>query len=520
MKELDYSDVIDSLRSSFSARKTRSIEWREAALEGLRDMLVEEEPALIDALREDIKESAFEAYITDIGSVVADINHTRSHLAEWMKPQRVSTPWMMQPGSSQVVREPLGVALIIGAWNYPYQLTLAPLVACIAAGNCALIKPSELAPHAAAAMVEYLPKYLDPECIAVVEGGVPETTALLAQRFDKIFYTGGGQVGRIVMTAAAKHLTPVTLELGGKSPCIVDSDVNLEVAARRIVYGKFLNAGQTCVAPDYVLVHHKREDALLEALTRTIEEFYEGDPKASEDFARIINERHHDRLTALIDGSTVVTGGDHDKSALYIAPTVLRDVSPEAPVMREEIFGPILPVLPIDDVDQMIEFINAREKPLALYVFTENDETVRQNHRRDLGGGDVRQRNRVPPHRAEPAVRRCRRERNGQVSRQVGVRQLQQRQGDFGPRHINRPRSSLPALSRTRQGDARNGHYGDEGDCPAQAELVTPDAVVGDLANRSFGKLASGHTVKALQAIRVGLKNLQTIAPVQGPVPS
>jgi len=339
-------------------------------------MLVEEETALIDALRKDIKESDFEAYITDIGSVIADINHTRSHLAEWMKPQRVSTPWMMQPGSSQVVREPLGVALIIGAWNYAFQLTLAPLVPSIAAGNCALLKPSEMAPHSSAAMAEYLPKYLDPECIAVLEGGVPETTALLEQRFDKIFYTGGGNVGRIVMTAAAKHLTPVTLELGGKSPCIVDEDVNLEVAARRIVYGKFLNAGQTCVAPDYILVHREQEEALLAALTRTIEEFYEGNPKETEDFGRIINERHHDRLTALIEGNTVVTGGEHDKSKLYIAPTVLRDVSPDAPVMQEEIFGPILPVLAVDDTDQMIRFINAREKPLALYVFSENDDTV------------------------------------------------------------------------------------------------------------------------------------------------
>lgn len=372
MTELDYSDLIASLRYSFNSRKTRSIEWREAQLKGLRDMLVDEETALIDAIRADIKESPFEAYLTDIGSVVADINHTRSHLADWMKPQSVATPWMMQPGSSKVVREPLGVALIIGAWNYPYLLTLSPLVPCIAAGNCALIKPSELAPHTSAAIAEYLPKYLDPDCIAVVEGGIPETTALLTQRFDKIFYTGGGNVGRIVMTAAAKHLTPVTLELGGKSPCIVDKDVNLDVAARRIVFGKFLNAGQTCVAPDYILVHREQEEALLNALKKTIGEFYEGDPKASEDFGRIINERHHERLTALIEGNSVVAGGDHDKSKLYIAPTVLRDVAPDAPVMQDEIFGPILPVLAVDSTDEMIEFINAREKPLALYVFSEN----------------------------------------------------------------------------------------------------------------------------------------------------
>jgi aldehyde dehydrogenase (NAD+) len=304
-----------------------------------------------------------------------------------MKPQRVSTPWMMQPGSSQVVHEPLGVALIIGAWNYPLQLTLAPLVACIAAGNCALLKPSELAPHCSAALAEYLPKYLDPECIAVVQGGVSETTALLAQRFDKIFYTGGANVGRIIMTAAAKYLTPVTLELGGKSPCIVDKDIDLDVAARRIAFGKFLNAGQTCVAPDYILVHRKQEEALLEALSNTIETFYEGNPKDSEDFGRIIDERHHDRLTALLKGNTVVTGGEYDKSRLYIAPTVLRDVSPDAAVMQEEIFGPILPVLAVEGIDEAIDFVNAREKPLALYLFSENDEMVARVTNETSAGG-------------------------------------------------------------------------------------------------------------------------------------
>ena len=233
MSPHDYSGLIGSLRKSFASGRTRPLTWRDAQLASLRRMLVEQEPVLIEALKQDLKESAFEAYLTDIGSIVAEINHVRSHLARWMKPQRVSTPWLIRPGTSRVMREPLGVALILGTWNYPLQLALSPLVPCLAAGNCAVLKPSEVAPHCSAALARLLPEYLDPDCVVVVEGGIPETTALLEQRFDKIFYTGGSRVARIVMAAAARHLTPVTLELGGKSPCIVDRHANLEVAARR-----------------------------------------------------------------------------------------------------------------------------------------------------------------------------------------------------------------------------------------------------------------------------------------------
>ena len=376
MTDLDYSELVGSLRASFRARRTRPREWRVQQLKQLRSMLQENDSEFSDGLQQDLKKSDFEAYLTDIGSVIAKVNHTLRHLDDWMKPQKVSTPLVMQPGSSRVVSEPLGVALIIGAWNYPYYLTLAPLVPCIAAGNCAVLKPSELAPHTSAVMAEYLPRYLDPECFAVVEGGVPETTALLEQQFDKIFFTGGGSVGRIVMTAAAQHLTPVTLELGGKSPCIVDRDVDIELAARRIASGKFMNAGQTCVAPDYVLVLRDREEELHAQLTTAIEAFYQGDAKASSDFARIINERHHDRLTELLGSGTIVTGGDHDRDSRYIAPTVLRNVSPDSPVMQDEIFGPILPVLVVESIDEAIAFLNARDKPLALYVFSEDQAVV------------------------------------------------------------------------------------------------------------------------------------------------
>lgn len=372
----DYSELVASLRASFSDRKTRPHQWRVGQLDRFKAMLEEQEAAFVGALKEDLKESGFEAYLADIGSVIAMINHTLRHLGDWMKPQKVTTPLLLQPGSSRVVREPLGVALIIGAWNYPYYLTLGPLVPCIAAGNCAVLKPSELAPHSSTVMAEYLPKYLDPGCFALVEGAVPETTALLQQRFDKIFFTGGGNVGKIVMTAAAQHLTPVTLELGGKSPCIVDRDVDIEVAGRRIALGKFMNAGQTCLAPDYVLVHQEREDDLLAQLTASIEKFYQGDAKASPDFGRIINERHHERLRALLDSGTIVTGGDYDRDDLYIAPTVLREVSPESQVMQDEIFGPILPVLTVESVDEAIAFVNMRDKPLALYIFSGDQAVV------------------------------------------------------------------------------------------------------------------------------------------------
>ncbi len=373
---MEYSRVIDPLRNTFRSGKTRTLAWRRQQLDALRRMLVEQEAVLTRTLGEDLGKPELEAFLSDIGFVIAGIDHTLSHLKHWTKPRRVSTPLILQPGSSRVMHEPLGVALIIGAWNYPVQLSLAPLTGCIAAGNCAVIKPSELAPRCAEAIARLLPRYLDPDAFAVVEGGVPETTALLQERFDKIFFTGSSRVGRIVMAAAAQHLTPVTLELGGKSPCVVDADVDLNVAARRITYGKFINAGQTCIAPDYVLVHKAREQQLLDAIVRAIETFYGADPQASRDYGRIVDARHHERLAGLIEGHTVVTGGQTDRNQLYIAPTVLRDVPPDAPVMQEEIFGPILPVLAVEDIHEAIQFINARHKPLALYVFSNDGGTI------------------------------------------------------------------------------------------------------------------------------------------------
>ena len=363
-------DVVTRLRAGFDSGRTRPAEWRMDQLGRLRTMLAENSDALEHALAADLRKPEPEGYAADIGFTIGEIDLARKQLRRWMKPRRVSTPMVVQPASSRIVPEPLGVVLIIAPWNYPVQLALAPLAAAIAAGNAAVVKPSEVTPHVSSALAELLPRYLDPECFAVVEGGVPETQALLAERWDHIFYTGNGRVGRIVMAAAAKHLTPVTLELGGKSPCLVDAECDLDLAARRIVWGKFLNCGQTCVAPDYLLVHASRERELIERLVHHLRAFYGDDPQRSPDLARIVNEQHVDRLAKLLESGTAVVGGQVDRADRYVAPTILRDVSPDAPVMQDEIFGPILPVLPVADLDESIAFVNARPKPLALYVFT------------------------------------------------------------------------------------------------------------------------------------------------------
>jgi aldehyde dehydrogenase (NAD+) len=385
--EHEASRVVADLRRVFESGRTRPLEWRVAQLEGLERMCVECEKEIIEALRADLGRPAFETYGTEIGFLKADARHARKHLKKWMKAERVSAPMVTQPGRAEIHHDPLGVVLVIAPWNYPFQLALSPLVGAIAGGNCAVVKPSEIAPHTSAFIAKRLGEFVDSQAIAVVEGGVAETTALLAERFDHIFYTGNGTVGRIVMRAAAEHLTPVTLELGGKSPAIVDRDVDLEMACRRIALGKFANAGQTCVAPDYVLVHEEIKGAFLERLSAVVEEFYGLDPKASDSYARIVNERHHDRLTKLLGAGTVVTGGESDRETRYIAPTVLRDVPDDAPIMKDEIFGPILPVRSVASIGEAIAFVNAREKPLALYIFTKSRENADEILARTTSGG-------------------------------------------------------------------------------------------------------------------------------------
>ena len=367
--------MLGRLRATFDAGRTRPVEWRKEQLRALDRLLVESEAELLEALRLDLGKPALEGFITDIAFVRAEIADTLRHLDRWLAPTRTKVPVKQQPGTARIHRDPLGAVLIIGPWNYPIQLVLAPLVGAIAGGNTAVVKPSEVAEHSSRALARLVPRYLDPDAFAIVEGGVEETTALLHERWDHIFYTGNGTVGRVVMAAAARHLTPVTLELGGKSPVIVDRSANLDVAARRIAWGKFLNAGQTCVAPDYVLVDRTVEGPLLARMADAVRSFYGPDPASSPDYGRIVNQRHFDRLSALADADgagEAVFGGGRDAATLYYAPTALRGTDPSAPIMHEEIFGPILPTIAVDDLDASIQYVNAHEKPLALYVFAED----------------------------------------------------------------------------------------------------------------------------------------------------
>lgn len=380
--------VVQRLRRTFGSGVTRPIEWRRTQLDRLAALARENRDVLVEALRNDFGKPAVEALLTDVAIIAAEATAARKQLKKWMKPERIATPAQQQPGRARVVREPLGVVLIIAPWNYPVQLLLSPLVGAIAAGNCAVLKPSELTPHTSAVLADLVPRYLDPDAVALVEGAVPETEALLAERFDHIFYTGGGRVGQVVLEAAARHLTPVTLELGGKSPCIVDETANVPVAARRIAWGKFLNAGQTCVAPDYVLVHQSREDELVEELAAAVEEFYGAQPKKSADFARIVNASHHERLSQLLKDGEPAVGGESDPEQRYIAPTVLRNVPLDSDVMSDEIFGPILPVLPVADLDEAIRFAAGREKPLALYLFSE-DAAAAERVTQETSSGSV-----------------------------------------------------------------------------------------------------------------------------------
>lgn len=380
--------TLAQLRQQFQTGMTRSYPWRVKQLQQIQLMSERHEDEIVAALNADLHKSVVESWGTEIGFVNAEIAHSIKHLKKWMKPRKVATPLIAQPAKSYMLPEPLGVVLIIGAWNYPYQLLLSPLVAAIAAGNCAILKPSELAVNTSRLLAKLLPQYLDTAAFAVVEGGVEETTALLQLRFDHILYTGGGAVGKIVMRAAAEHLTPVTLELGGKSPCIVDSRCNLKVTADRICWSKWMNAGQTCVAPDYILVERHFADQLITALQQAIGRFYGSDPVQHKDYGRIINSRHCARLQSYLEGQEVIFGGEVDQETLYISPTLVKVSDLNAAIMQEEIFGPILPIVLLDEIEQAIPFVNDRAKPLALYLFS-NDPQLEHNLLHQTSAGNV-----------------------------------------------------------------------------------------------------------------------------------
>jgi len=378
-------DLVAGIRRTFDSGRTRPLAWRRQQLEGLIAFTSENADRLVEALAADLGKPEVEARTADLGQVPSEAKKALKNLAKWTRPE--GKGWIPIMGRSFVVREPLGVVLIIAPWNYPVGLLLSPLVGALAAGNAAVLKPSEVTAHTSQALAELLPRYVDDDAIGIVEGGVKETTALLDERFDHIFYTGNGSVGRIVMEAAARNLTPVTLELGGKSPCIVDRSADLAVTARRIAWGKFLNAGQTCIAPDYLLVDETIENELIPELQKCVREFYGDDPIASGDFTRIVNRRHHERVSKLMDGQEVAFGGKSDPERCSIEPTVLRNVSPESAIMQEEIFGPVLPVLKVKDVDEAIGFVRGREKPLALYLFSTDAEAERKVLDQTSSGG-------------------------------------------------------------------------------------------------------------------------------------
>ncbi len=378
--------LVRSQRTYFLSGVTLSERFRRGMLHALRDAIVSHERELAAALWTDLHKSYEEAYLTELSIVLGEIDLHLKHLGDWMTPERVATPLKMFPSRSRVVSEPLGCSLIIAPWNYPVQLLLNPLVGAISAGCTAILKPSPYTPTVAKVLEQLIRDTFDEEYIAVVQGNRDVNKALLAERFDLIFFTGSPALGREVMGAAAKNLTPVVLELGGKSPCIVDADADIAVAARRIAWGKCLNAGQTCIAPDYLLLHESIKETFVKALCLEFGRLLGKNPHQAKHFVRIVNERAFDRLEGYLSDGKIIYGGDRDRTDRYFAPTLLDGVSPDAPVMQEEIFGPIFPIVTFGTTDEAVDFVNSREKPLALYYFG-STATAREVVRRTSAGG-------------------------------------------------------------------------------------------------------------------------------------
>jgi aldehyde dehydrogenase (NAD+) len=368
----DIKRLLADQRSFFDSGRTKDIAFRKEKLEALDTSLRENEESVLNALKQDLSKSFYEGYLTEFGIILDEIRFAKKHLSKWARPRRVRTHLFQLPASSYIYSEPYGLSLIISPWNYPFQLIMAPLIGSIAAGNCSVVKPSEYAPCTSRVIADIIGRCFDPAYVAVVEGDAPIGQALLAEPFDYIFFTGSQAIGRIVLAAAARHLTPVTLELGGKSPCIVDRGVDLDRTARRIVSGKFINAGQTCIAPDYLLVHRSQKAELLNRIQFRIRKFYGEDPQQSPDYPRIINDKHFSRLAGFLTNGSIISGGQTDRQDLYIAPTLLDEITWDDPIMQDEIFGPILPVMGYDDLSEAITRVRKLPRPLALYFFSNN----------------------------------------------------------------------------------------------------------------------------------------------------
>ncbi|KAM9223705.1 aldehyde dehydrogenase family 3 member B1-like [Leptosomus discolor] len=382
-----YEGLVRRLRATWLSGRTRPLEYRVAQLEALGRFLEDKKQDILEATALDMGKPPFEAEFTEILLCKNELHEALNNLSRWMKDEHTERNLVTRLDSAFIRKDPYGVVLIIAPWNYPVHLLLVPLIGAIAAGNCAVMKPSEMTKNTETLLAQVLPSYLDKDCFAVVTAGVQETTRLLENKFDYIFFTGSPSVGRIVMTAAAKHLTPVTLELGGKNPCYVSDTCDVQNVARRVAWGRFFNAGQTCIAPDYVLCSLEMQEKLMPALREAITEFYGPNPKESPDFGRMVGDKQFQRVQALLGGGRVVIGGETDEKERYIAPTVLVDLQPSDPIMQEETFGPILAIVTVANVDEAIDYINRRERPLVVYAFSSDDKVVNQVLERTSSGG-------------------------------------------------------------------------------------------------------------------------------------
>lgn len=382
--------IIEKQREYFKTGATKDVAFRLQALKKLERAIRDSESKINNALKADLNKSEFETYMTETGMALSELSYVRRHLKKWVRTRHVMSPMAQFHASSFVVPEPYGVTLVMSPWNYPFMLCIEPLIGAISAGNCCILKPSNYSPATSAVIYDIVCENFASEYITVIQGGRKENAELLEQRFDYIFFTGSINVGKLVMEKASRNLTPVTLELGGKSPCIVDKTANLELTAKRLVFGKYLNAGQTCVAPDYLLVHSSVKDELMQYLKAYIKKYFGTDPISNDDYPKIINEKHFDRINRLIIGEKIISGGKSNLEKLKIEPTILGNISAESPVMHEEIFGPVLPVITFETIDDAEDFIGVREKPLALYLFT-TDRNVERRILKNLsfGGGCI-----------------------------------------------------------------------------------------------------------------------------------
>lgn len=390
MEEIDLRSIQNEQKQYFQTGATKDVQFRKKALQQLKQKIMEREKQIMEALNKDLNKSEFESYMTEIGMVLSELSYAIKHIASWSKKKRVKTPLAQFYASSYQLSEPYGEVLILAPWNYPFMLLIDPLIGAIAAGNCSILKPSEFAPHTAEVINQIITECFEEKYCTVILGDKQVSNALIQMPFDYIFYTGGTRVGKIVMEQAAKNLIPVTLELGGKSPCLVTKQCNLALAAKRITFGKLLNAGQTCVAPDYLLVDKKIKEELVEKIKENIGAFLGDHPNENPNYPKIINERHVNRLESLLENQSILLGGKIDRNKQKIEPTILDNPKLETKVMQEEIFGPILPIIEYETIEEAIEYIKQFEKPLAFYLFTTNKQIERKCMERiSFGGGCI-----------------------------------------------------------------------------------------------------------------------------------